>query len=193
MNNKRISGKKGFVLRWVMFLFFVLPVAVAAGTVPGTGTVKGTGADTDTDIYTKTDEYAPGCGHLRGFIYKPDGETPLFGAQVVLEDVETRRVFRSNVTDSTGDYEMLDIPAGHYMVHILSRNREYKVKTVDFLIKIRESKTTTISFSLKKSPGGLWFFLLEPCCEAAVITGTALTTVLIKKLIGEKEQSPTQR
>jgi hypothetical protein len=186
MNKKKISRKKSVVLPWVVLLFFILPAAVIAGTAP----------DTDANQYTKTDEYEPGCGHLRGFIYKPDGETPLFGAQVVLEDVETRQVFRSNVTDSTGDYELFDIPAGHYMVHILSRDREYKVKTVDFLIKIRESKTTTISFSLKKSPGGFLFFLLEPCCEAGVISGTALAAALIKKFTGveeEEEQSPTER
>jgi hypothetical protein len=182
MNNKRISGKKSFLLPWVLLLFFILPAAGIADTFDITD--------------TKTIEYEPGCGHLRGFIYKPDGETPLFGAQVVLEDVENRQVFRSNVTDSTGDYELLNIPAGNYLVHILSRDKEYKVKTVDFLIKIRERKTTTISFSLKKAPGGFLFFLLEPCCDAAVIAGTALTIALIKKftdLKEEEEQSPTQR
>ena len=186
MNNKRIPGKKSFLLPWVLFLFFILPLAGIADTF----------ADRDTDTKTNPDEYEPGCGHLRGFIYKPDGETPLFGAQVVLEVVETRQVFRSNVTDSTGDYELLNIPAGNYVVHILSQDREYKVKTVDFLIKIRERKTTTISFSLKKAPGGFLFFLLEPCCEAAVISGTALAAALIKKFSGlkeEPEQSPTQR
>lgn len=182
MNDRGISGKKSFVLPWVVFLFFILPVAGIADTF----------ANTDTN----RDEYEPGCGHLRGFIYKPDGETPLFGAQVVLQDTETRRVFRSNVTDSTGDYELLNIPAGNYVVHILSQDKAYKVKTVDFLIKIRERKTTTISFSLKKSLGGFLFFLLEPCCEAAVISGTALAAALIKRFSGlkeEPEQSPTQR
>jgi hypothetical protein len=181
MNYKGKSGEKSFVLPWVVFMLFILPLAGVANT----------SANTDTN----RDEYKPGCGHLWGFIYKPDGETPLFGAQVVLQDVETRRVFRSNVTDSTGDYKLLNIPAGNYVVHILSQDKAYKVKTVDFLIKIRERKTTTISFSLKKSLRGS-FFLLEPCCEAAVISGTALVAALIKKfsdLKEEPEQSPTQR
>lgn len=180
MNNKGISNKKGFIVLWVGFLFFILPLVSSA----------------DTQISKYTEEYEPGCGHQRGFIYKPDGKTPLWGAQVVLQDVENRQVFRSNVTDSTGDYELLNIPAGNYMVFIMSRNKTYNVKRVDFLIRIFSSKTTTISFSLKKSPGGFLFFLLEPCCEAAVISGTALTIALINKFSGlkkEKEQSPTQR
>jgi hypothetical protein len=150
----------------------------------------------DTPVIKKTVEYKPGCGHLRGFIYKPDGETPLWGAQVVLQHMKTRQVFRGNVTDSTGDYELLNVPAGNYVVLILTRNKVYNVKRADFLIKIIAGKTSTISFSLKKSPSGLFLFLLEPCCEAAVVSGTALAIALVKKFTGlkrEKEQSPTQR
>jgi hypothetical protein len=179
-NDKGIYKKRIFLSLWVLFLFFMVPMADSA----------------DTPVIKKTDEYKPGCGHLRGFIYKSDGETPLWGAQVVLQDVKTRRVFRGNVTDSTGDYELLDIPAGNYVVLILTRNKVYNVKRVDFLIKIIAGKTSTISFSLKKSPGGLLFFLLEPCCEAAVVSGTALAIALVKKFSGlkkETEQSPTQR
>jgi len=186
MNNKRTCGKKSLFVPWVVFLVFILPLTGMADTP----------VNVNTGTNTNSDEYEPGRGHLRGFIYKPDGETPLFGAQVVLEDAKSRQVFRSNVTDSTGDYELLNIPAGNYVVHILSRDREYKVKTVDFLVKILERKTTTISFSLKKSGGGFLFFLYEPCCEAAVISGTALVAALIKKFSGlgeEPEQSPTQR
>jgi hypothetical protein len=150
----------------------------------------------DTPAIKSMVEYKPGCGHLRGFIYKSDGETPLWGAQVAVQHVETRQVFRSNVTDSTGDYEVHNIPAGNYVVLILTRAKLYNVKQIDFLIKIIAGKTSTISFSLKKSTGGLLFFLLEPCCKAAVVSGTALAIALVKKfsdLKKEKEQSPTQR
>jgi hypothetical protein len=169
--------KKNFLSLLVLFLFFLVPIVGSA----------------DTPAIKNTDEYKPGCGHLRGFIYKPDGKTPLWGAQVVLQHVETRQVFRSNVTDSTGDYQVLDIPAGNYLVLILARDKIYNVKNVDFFIKIIAGKTSTISFSLKKSPSGLFLFLLEPCCEAAVISGTALVVNVIKKLPKEREQSPTQR
>ena len=132
----------------------------------------------------------PNCGHLRGFIYKSDGETPLWGAQVVLQEVKTQRVFRSNVTDTTGDYQILDVPAGDYVLLILAQDKSYKVKRVDFLIKIIEGKTATISFSLNKSLKALAFFLLRPCCLASVISGTAVSIALITHK--EKEQSPTQ-
>lgn len=180
IEDKKIYKKRRFLTWWLWFLFFIIPMVVSA----------------DTPLTKNTVEYKPGCGHLRGFIYKADGETPLWGAQVVLQQVETRQVFRSHVTDSTGDYELLDIPAGNYVILILTRNKIYNIKQIDFLIKIIAGKTSTISFSLKKSPSGLLLFLMEPCCEAAVVSGTALAIALVKKLSAlkkEKEQSPTQR
>jgi hypothetical protein len=180
IKDKGTYKTRKFLKLWLLFLFFVVPITGSA----------------DAPVIKNTVEYKPGCGHLRGFIYKPDGETPLWGAQVVLQQVKTRQVFRSNVTDSTGDYELLDIPAGNYVVLILTRNKIYNIKQVDFLIKIIAGKTSTISFSLKKSPSGLLLFLLEPCCEAAVVSGTALAIALVKKfteLKKEPEQSPTQR
>ncbi|MGD2085462.1 MAG: carboxypeptidase-like regulatory domain-containing protein [Candidatus Aminicenantes bacterium] len=180
IEDKGIYKKRSYLSLWVLFLFFMVPMSSTA----------------ETPVIKKTISYKPGCGHLRGFIYKSDGETPLWGAQVVLQHMQTRQVFRGNVTDSTGDYELLNIPAGSYVVLILTRNKVYNVKRVDFLIKIIANKTSTISFSLKKSPSGLLLFLLEPCCEAAVVSGTALAIALVKKFSGlkkETEQSPTQR
>ena len=124
-------------------------------------------------IANAAEAYKPNCGHLKGFIYKPDGKKPLWGAQVALQNVETEMVFRSDVTDSSGDYRLLNIPAGDYMILILARERPYKVKKIDFLIKIFPGKTTFISFSLKRAVKGL-FFLFEPCCLAMIVTGTAL-------------------
>jgi hypothetical protein len=182
-NDKEIYKKRKFLWLWVLFLFFLVPMAGSADQP----------TDENTVLSDETIEYEPGCGHLRGFIYKSDDKTPLWGAQVVLQEVETRQVFRSNVTDSTGDYELLNIPEGNYVVLILTRNKIYNVKSVDFLLKIFSGKTSTLSFSLKKSMGGLWYFLLEPCCDAAVISGTALAISIFTKLKKTKEQSPTQR
>lgn len=133
-----------------------------------------------------SEDYAPNCGHLKGFVYKPDGKTPLWGAQVILQDVKNNIVFRSNVTDSTGDYKMLNIPAGDYRVLIVARAKPYKVKTIDFLMKITARKTATISFSLQKSIKGL-FFLLEPCCLATIVAGTA-AGVTAGKIFPPKEE-----
>ncbi|UCH92202.1 MAG: hypothetical protein JSV88_18150 [Candidatus Aminicenantes bacterium] len=130
-------------------------------------------------------DYQPGTGHLQGFIYKSDNKTPLWGAQVVLQDSKNLQVFRSNVTDVTGDYQLLDVPVGDYIVHILFRNNSYKIKKVDFLVKIVEGKTTFLSFSLKKSAKGLLAFF-DPCCIAAI-------PPLICLFRCDKEQSPTER
>ena len=170
-NNKKID-KRTIVSYYsvmkkaaVIFLFFLLVAAPA--------------------LSVDSDAYAPNSGHLKGFIYKPDGKNPLWGAQVILQDVKNKLVFRSNVTDSTGDYKMLNIPAGDYKVLIVAKARPYKVKKIDFLLKIRAKKTSTISFSLQKSLKGL-FFLLEPCCLATIIAGTA-AGVTAGKLVPPKE------
>ncbi len=149
----------------VIFLFFLLTAAPA--------------------LSGGSDAYAPNSGHLKGFIYKPDGKTPLWGAQVILQDVKNNLLFRSNVTDSTGDYKMLNIPAGSYKILIVASARPYKVKKIDFLLNIRTEKTSTISFALQKSLKGL-FFLIEPCCLATVIAGTA-AGITVRKLFPPKE------
>jgi len=173
MKKKVLYIKKGIVAAAVVSLLLTL--------MPASPAFAGSG-----DIY----ESNSNLGHIRGFIYKADDKTPLWGAQVVLQDVKSRQVFRSNVTDERGNYEVLEVPAGDYMILILSQNKAYKVKRIDFLIKIVEEKTTFISFSLKKSHKGLLFFLLRPCCLASVISGTAATITLITT--EEEEQSPTQ-
>jgi predicted RNA-binding protein YlxR (DUF448 family) len=180
MHDKGVAGKRKFPPAWVLLLLFMFTLAGFGQTV----------------LDEPVDEYDPNCGHLRGFIYKSDNQDPLWGAQLVLQDQVTLQVFRSNVTDSTGDYEVLNVPEGSYKVLIMARDNTYKVKYVDFLIRIVAGKTTTLSFSLKKSGAGFFLFLREECCEAAVIAGTALVTTLIEKfsrLGDELEQSPTQR
>ncbi|NIM17644.1 MAG: hypothetical protein GTO45_37235 [Candidatus Aminicenantes bacterium] len=125
-----------------------------------------------------SEDNAPGTGNLKGFIFKANGKTPLWGAQVVLKNVKTGQKFESNVTDSVGDYKLLDIPEGDYQVKIFVKDKNYEVKTVDFLIKIRDGKTTTISFSLKKFRKFLIFGI--PLCKiTAFIAALATIGVLI--------------
>ncbi len=118
------------------------------------------------------DEETEGVGHLKGFIYKKNGKTPLWGVQVLLKNVETGQVFESNVTDSIGDYEVREVPAGNYMVLLLRKDKDYKIKKVDFLIKIAEGKTTNISFALKKSKM-FFLFIIDPCTPWALIAAAA--------------------
>lgn len=111
---------------------------------------------------------AAGTGQLKGFIYKKDGKTPLWGVQVLLKDTTTGAIFESNVTDAIGDYKLLDVPAGLYQALLLAKDRAYKIKKVDFLIRIFEGQTSTISFSLKK-PAGFFPFLCKPCNLVAIL------------------------
>ena len=177
MNKKVLYINKGVLASVVVSLLLML--------MSGAPALAGTGSG---DIYESNNSK---LGHMRGFIYKSDDKTPLWGAQVVLQDVKSRRVFRSNVTDKRGSYEVLEVPAGDYMILILSQNKAYKVKRIDFLVKIVEEKTTFISFSLKKDHMGFLFFLLRPCCLASVISGTSLIPHLFPPK-EEPEQSPTQ-
>jgi hypothetical protein len=121
-------------------------------------------------------EETPGVGYLKGFIYKKDGKTPLWGAQILLKNVETGQVFESNVTDALGDYEVRDVPEGDYMILILRKDKDYKIKKIDFLIKIHEGKTTHISFALKKHKG-FFLFIIDPCIIWAIIAAAAAVIV----------------
>lgn len=126
-------------------------------------------------------EAAPGTGILKGFIYKKNVKKRLWGAQVLLKNVKTGKMFESNVTDAIGDYVIRNLPAGDYRVFIMVKNRSYKIKKIDFLIKIFAGKTTTISFSLKKSRKLLFFFFLKPCQLVAFIAGIVAIVCRIKK------------
>jgi hypothetical protein len=119
-----------------------------------------------------------GKGNLKGFIYKRDGKTPLWGAQVLLKDMKTGKIFESNVTDAVGDYKFLDIPEGNYKLKILVKDKDYEVKKVDFMVKIFDGKTSILSFSLKKHRKFL--ILGIPLCRIfAFIAGLATIGVLV--------------
>lgn len=132
--------------------------------------------------YTQTN-----TGNLMGFIYKSDNKTPVKDGQIILEDIKTNKVFKSNITDKTGDYRLMNVPAGEYKVSIRIKKQSYKITKVDFLVKIMPGKTMFISFSLK---GGKF-------PVAIIIVGTAAAIgagMLIGTLLCEEcEQSPTQR
>jgi hypothetical protein len=93
-------------------------------------------------------------GHLTGFIYKADGETPHKNAQVVLEEIEkgkkTGNTYESNITDETGEYTFQDIPVGFYKGKVFVNNKYYRIKRVDFFVQIIEGGTNFLSLVLKK-------------------------------------------
>lgn len=98
-------------------------------------------------------------GHLTGFIYKADGETPLKDARVVLEEIEkgkkTGKTYESNITDETGEYKLQDIPVGFYQGKVFVNKKHYKIKRVDFFVHIIEGETNFLSLALKKTKGRL--------------------------------------
>ena len=91
-NNKEIDKMQnisydrvgGFMKKaGVIFLFFLLVTLSLSG---------------------ESDSYAPNSGHLKGFIYKPDGKTPLWGAQVILQDVKN-----NPLRDFFSENEIVDV------------------------------------------------------------------------------------
>ena len=96
-------------------------------------------------------------GHLTGFIYKADGETPHKDARVVLEEIEkgkkTGKTYESNITDETGAYKLQDIPVGFYKGKIFVNSKHYRIKRVDFFVHIIEGETNFLSLALKKEKG----------------------------------------
>ncbi len=128
-------------------------------------------------------------GTMAGFVYGRDLKTPVKDVQIVLTEVKLKkddsspRVYRSEVTNSKGDYKIAEILPGNYKVTLRLRNNLYKVKKIDFLITILEGKTSYISFSLRRKS-------IPPL--AWIVTGTAICKVLDKP-DEEEPASPTTR
>ena len=125
-------------------------------------------------------EEPAGVGTLKGFIYKKDGKTPLWGAQVVLKNIETGEIIRSNVTDAIGDYEIKDKPAGNYKVLIIVKKKNHEIKKIDFLIKIVAGEITNISFAVKRKRF-LFIFPFRLCEVVAIVAGVLAIVVAVKK------------
>lgn len=132
MRKKESSNNKNIWLLFTlgMFLFFMLPMAGLSDT------------------------YEPNTGHITGFIYESDGETPFRNSQLILEEFvdgkKTGEVFKSNVTDATGEYRIENIPEGHYKGKIMVNNKHYKIKRVDFFFDVIAEETNYVSFGLKR-------------------------------------------
>jgi hypothetical protein len=156
----KVKGKITQIAAWMIFPMFVFILVCFPLALPG------------------SQENPQGKGNLKGFIYKRDGKTPLWGAQVLLKDMKTGKVFESNVTDAVGDYKFIDIPEGNYKLKILVKDKDYEVKTADFMVKIFDGKTSVLSFSLKKYRKFLIFGL--PLCRVfAIIAGLATVGVFV--------------
>lgn len=135
-------------------------------------------------------------GDLMGFIYTKDCKTPVKDAQVILtrvkkdkdnneEEYTGEKVFKSNITDSNGDYKLIDVPVGNYKISIKLDNKNYKVKRIDFLATIIEGKTSYMSFCLKIKRS-----------VAIIIVGTSAAAALGASVVTEEEeeeQSPTKK
>ena len=131
-------------------------------------------------------------GNLMGFLYTKDCKTPVKDAQVILtrvkkdkeEEYTGEKVFKSNITDSNGDYKLIDIPVGNYKISIKLDNKNYKVKKIDFLATIIEGKTSYMSFCLKIKRS-----------VAIIIVGTSAAAALGASVVTEEEEeaSPTKK
>jgi len=96
---------------------------------------------------------AEDTGNLEGIVYESDGKTPLKDARIILELFEkgkkTDTKFESNITDSTGEYKLENVPVGKYKGKIMLNGKHYKIKRVDFFIHVIKGETNYVSFALK--------------------------------------------
>jgi hypothetical protein len=102
----------------------------------------------------------------------------------VITHLENKKEFKSNITDKNGDYKIMNLPAGEYQVNIRYKDKPYKVKRIDFYVRIFAGKTTFISFSLKKE---------YPIAIIIIGTAAAAGASKIIKSPEEKKVSPTTR
>ncbi len=96
---------------------------------------------------------AEDTGNLEGIVYESDGKTPLKDARIILELFErgkkTGNEFKSNITDSSGEYKLENVPVGKYKGKIMLKGKHYRIKRVDFFIHVIKGETNYVSFALK--------------------------------------------
>jgi len=96
---------------------------------------------------------AEDTGNLEGIVYESDGKTPLKDTRIILELFEkgkkTDTKFESNITDSSGEYKLENVPVGKYKGKIMLKGKHYRIKRVDFFIHVIKGETNYVSFALK--------------------------------------------
>ncbi len=100
------------------------------------------------------EEPAGDTGSLEGIVFHSDGKTPLKDARIILEqfekDKKTGKEYESNITDSTGEYRLENIPVGKYRGKIMLNGKHYRIKRVDFFVHVIKGEINHVSFALKK-------------------------------------------
>lgn len=110
-------------------------------------------------------------GQLIGFVYKTDKTTPLQDARVILIKLSDQSRYESETTDEKGDYRITGLPAGTYNVYLEVKDKKYKIKKLDFIVKIQKNKMSFLSFAVNKR---LTPFILKPQGIALILGGSAL-------------------
>lgn len=87
----------------------------------------------------------PAKGNLIGFIFGPDGSTPVPGAIVVVRNLTTGVVTEAGATDGRGTFRMSGLPAGLYAVGVRSSRGSFNSQ--DFF-GVTAQQTARISISL---------------------------------------------
>ncbi len=134
------------------------------------------------------------AGNLVGFVYGKDGKTPLEGAVVMLKNVKTSEVYKSEPTGKAGEFRVTNVPEGVYVVGISVGEEGYNSAGA---VKVAAGKTETVSFSLKPMPAtppagkktkGKKGFFKSPVGIAVIVAGTAAIIYGIYKLTKEEEE-----
>ncbi len=140
-------------------------------------------------------------GNLVGFVYDKDGKTPLKNAVVLLKNLKTNEVYRSQPTGEAGEFRLTGLPDGFYVVGIEVDTNKYNATGA---VRIVAGKTATLSFSLrplaaqkdkekkeekkKKKRKGIIAFFKSPAGIAVIIAGTAAIVYGIYELTKEEKE-----
>jgi protocatechuate 3,4-dioxygenase beta subunit len=148
------------------------------GIAPGSYTVTATAATYSTGVTgaivfakeTTTVDFslALNPGAISGTVTSAVGSLPISGAlvEVSLDNI----IIFSTLTDSSGNYSILGIAAGSYIVHAHATN--YQTGTTGAIVI--SSVTTTVNFSLVASPGTI------SGTVTSAITGLPISGVLVE-------------
>ena len=87
-------------------------------------------------------------GNVTGFIYAPDGNTPLAGAIVQFKNVSTGNLYESKKSDPKGFFRVENIERGVYLYGVLASDGNYNSEGLVGL-RLKENETAKMSIALR--------------------------------------------
>ena len=118
---------------------------------------------------------AAGAGKMVGFVYADDLGKPVKNAVVKIRSIETGSEYQSKTTDTSGFYEMMDVPEGRYIVGVSVDGNDYNF---EFEIYIKAYETAQLSLALKHGASAVVGVIPKDKAFFATPFGIALLALL---------------